>query len=238
MTTGFVFDPYFLQHDPGAGHPERSARLDATINHLRTQAWFDALHPVHAAPAELDALGRIHAGDYIERAKEACERGDRHLDVPDVGICPDSFDVARLAAGAAIALGDGVMSGQYRNGFSLTRPPGHHAEQALALGFCLFNNIAVLARHLQAVHGVDKVAILDWDVHHGNGTQHAFYDRDDVLVISLHRYDGGAFYPCKEDANYTYTGDGAGAFHNINISWNPKLFDSQRSRMGDADYLT
>lgn len=208
MTTGFVYDPFCLSHNPGTGHPERSARLSATIAHLSEQPWFDSLSAVTATPADVELLHNTHAPEYVERARAACRAGESHLDVPDVGISPDSFDVARVACGGGVALADGVMRGELKNGFSLTRPPGHHAEAALALGFCLFNNVAILARYLQQTHGVDKVAIVDWDVHHGNGTQHTFEEDNSVLFASLHQYP---FYPGTGARSETGTGRGAGA---------------------------
>ena len=208
VTTGFVYEPFCLRHNPGQGHPERSARLSATIAHLERQPWYGTLAPVSTREAEKDWLRSTHAEEYIARAEAACQQGAAHLDVPDVGISPDSFTAARLAAGGGLALADRLMAGDINNGFSLTRPPGHHAESALALGFCLFNNIAILARYLQSKHGLEKIAILDWDVHHGNGTQHTFEDDGSVLFVSLHQYP---YYPGTGAHSETGVGQGAGA---------------------------
>jgi acetoin utilization deacetylase AcuC-like enzyme len=207
MTTGFVYEPFCLRHDPGQGHPERSARLSATMRHLETQAWFSQLSPVATREAETEWLHSTHAADYVARAETACRDGAGHLDVPDVGISPDSFTAARLAAGGGLALADRLIAGEIDNGFSLTRPPGHHAENALALGFCLFNNVAILARYLQSHHGLEKIAVLDWDVHHGNGTQHTFEDDGSVLFVSLHQYP---YYPGTGAHSETGVGQGAG----------------------------
>jgi acetoin utilization deacetylase AcuC-like enzyme len=192
MTTGFLYDERFLDHDTGPGHPENAQRLTATLAHLRRQRWFGELAPVPSRPAALSQVERVHERGYIERARAACAAGAPMLDSMDVSISASSFDVALLAAGATLALADEVAAGRLRNGFALLRPPGHHAERDMALGFCLFNNVAVLARHLQHEHGIDKVLVLDWDVHHGNGTQHAFEDDPSVLYISTHQYP---FYP-------------------------------------------
>ncbi|NIR29482.1 MAG: histone deacetylase [Gammaproteobacteria bacterium] len=208
MKTGFVYDPRFLEHQTEAGHPERAERLVATMDFLKRQPWFSALERVVPQPADRAWVEQVHSAEYIARASEACRRGFSHLDVLDVSISERSWDVALLAAGAALALGDRVIAGQIRNGFALVRPPGHHAERATALGFCLFNNVAIVTRYLQKAHGLDKILILDWDVHHGNGTQHTFEEDPSVLYVSLHQYP---FYPGTGAASETGIGRGAGA---------------------------
>ena len=208
MRTGFVYDERFLAHHAGAGHPERRERLESALAHLRGQTWFETLQPVEPAPCERGWLESVHSGKLIERARTACREGRPFLDVGDVGICRDSYDIARLAAGGALALADGVAQGEIDNGFALSRPPGHHAEHDLALGFCLFNNVAIAARYLQRRHGLDKVLILDWDVHHGNGTQHAFESDPSVLYVSTHQYP---WYPGTGAAAEDGEGRGKGA---------------------------
>jgi acetoin utilization deacetylase AcuC-like enzyme len=208
MTTAFLYDDRFLDHDAGAGHPERKERLQSAIRHLRARSWFGDLLSVEPEPCERRWIEEVHESKYIDRASEACRNGLPFLDVADVGICGASCDVAYLAAGGALVLGDKVISGEAQNGFSLSRPPGHHAERNLALGFCLFNNVAVLARYLQKQHGLDKVLILDWDVHHGNGTQHTFEEDPSVLYVSTHQYP---FYPGTGAASETGSGRGEGA---------------------------
>jgi len=208
MTTAFLYDDRFLDHDAGAGHPERKERLQSAIRHLRARPWFGDLLSVEAKSCERRWIEEIHESKYIDRASEACRKGLPFLDVADVGICGASCDVAYLAAGGALVLGDKVVSGEAQNGFSLSRPPGHHAERNLALGFCLFNNVAVLARYLQKQHGLDKILILDWDVHHGNGTQHTFEQDPSVLYVSTHQYP---FYPGTGAASETGSGRGEGA---------------------------
>lgn len=206
--TGLVYDPRFLEHDTGPGHPECAARLEAAMRHLERLPWFTRLVPIAPRAAEPEWLQLVHAADYIERAAQACRQGASHLDTLDVAISPRSFDVALLAAGGALELADRVVAGELANGFALLRPPGHHAERRMALGFCLFNNIAVLARYLQKRHGLEKIAILDWDVHHGNGTQHAFEEDPSVLYVSTHQYP---FYPGTGAAYETGSGRGQGA---------------------------
>lgn len=208
MSTGFSYDERYLRHLTGAGHPECPQRLTATLEHLRRQQWFDRLQAVDSRIAESRWIRTVHSDDYVQRARETCAAGAPLLDTADVSICPDSYSTALLAAGSALELADGVVSGQLDNGFLLARPPGHHAEHDMAMGFCLFNNVAILARYLQAQHGVGKILILDWDVHHGNGTQHTFEDDPSVLYISTHQYP---FYPGTGAYYEEGTGAGKGA---------------------------
>ena len=208
MTTGFVYDERFLDHDAGPHHPERPERLERTIDHLRGEAWFGRLRPLPATPCDRVWLESVHSGELVDRAREACHQGQSFLDVADVGICRDSYDIARLAAGAALGLADAVAEGEIDNGFALCRPPGHHAEHNVALGFCLFNNVAIAARYLKRRHGVDKILILDWDVHHGNGTQHTFESDPSVLFVSTHQYP---YYPGTGAVSEDGEGRGRGA---------------------------
>ena len=208
MTTGFLYDERFLDHHPGAGHPERRERLSACIAHLEEQPWFASLERVAAEPADRRWLQAVHDDAYIERAAATCRAGAPFLDVTDVGVCEKSFDVALLAAGGLMAMADKVARRTLDNGFVLARPPGHHAEQDMALGFCLFNNVAIAARYLQREHGLDKILILDWDVHHGNGTQHSFEDDPSVLYVSTHQYP---YYPGTGAHSETGVGAGQGA---------------------------
>ena len=208
MTTGFVYDDRFLEHDAGPHHPERRERLERTIAHLRRESWFGTLKPLAPSPCDRAWLESVHTGALVDRARDACRRGEPFLDVADVGICRDSYDIALLAAGGALALADGVARAEIDNGFALSRPPGHHAEHDLALGFCLFNNVAIAARYLQRRHGLDKILILDWDVHHGNGTQHTFESDPSVLYVSTHQYP---YYPGTGAASEDGEGRGRGA---------------------------
>lgn len=214
MTTGFLYDARFLDHDAGRGHPERSERLVSTMTWLESRHWFGDLvriDPVMADPAWIET---VHDAGYIARAEEACRSGAPFLDVADVGISRRSSDVARLATGGALALADRIAAGDVANGFALSRPPGHHAERGMALGFCLFNNVAVAARYLQRAHGVDKVLILDFDVHHGNGTQHTFEEDPSVMYASIHQYP---YYPGTGAASETGIGRGSGATVNCPV---------------------
>lgn len=208
MRTGFLHDPRYLNHDTGYGHPECADRLAVTSEYLQQQPWFRQLHAIAPVSADRQWLASVHNPDYIDRVKHSCREGQPYLDTPDVVICPESYDIALLAAGGAMQLADAVMNHEIDNGFGLIRPPGHHAEQGQALGFCLFNNIAIVARYLQQAHNVGKLLILDWDVHHGNGTQHTFETDPEVFYISLHQHP---FYPGSGRASETGLDAGSGA---------------------------
>lgn len=208
MRTAICQDARFSAHLTGRGHPERPERLAAVQSALARQPWGTSLVPVVPSPASPEWIEHVHALPYIRRAQETCAGGAPFLDTRDVAVCPASFEVALLAAGAALAIADAVIDGRADNAFALVRPPGHHAEHAAAMGFCLFNNVAILARYLQRAHGLDKIAILDWDVHHGNGTQHTFEEDPSVFYLSTHQYP---YYPGTGSASETGTGRGRGA---------------------------
>lgn len=215
LKTGFLFDERCLRHEPGPGHPESPLRLRAVMDRLSREAWFTGLKVFdRAAPAEENWLREIHSAAYLARARETCERGEEMLDSADVGVCPESFNAARLAAGGALLLADAVVEKEIQNGFALLRPPGHHAEADAAMGFCLLNNVAVLARYLQKKHGLEKILILDWDVHHGNGTQHAFEEDPSVFYMSIHQFP---FYPGTGRASENGAGRGKGTTLNCPV---------------------
>lgn len=223
MKTGFLYSSDFLQHDTGSYHPERRERLIAAMAHLEKQPWFEHLIPIEPRLAEREWLWEVHEESYLDRAEQACHRGESYLDVADVRISKASFDIALQAAGGSLELADRVICGEIDNGFALVRPPGHHAERNMALGFCLFNNVAILARYLQKRHSLDRILILDWDVHHGNGTQHSFETDPSVLYVSLHQYP---YYPGTGSVSENGTGRGQGATLNCPM-W---------AGAGDSDY--
>jgi len=202
----FVFHDDCLNHRNGPGHPERPERIAAIRDHLARGGLLDRLLVIRPDPCPVDLIARVHERGYIESIRRACERAPVQLD-PDTGVSPGSWQAALVSAGGAVAACDAVVSGAARAAFVCTRPPGHHAEADRAMGFCLFNNIAVAARHLQDRHGLGRVLIVDWDVHHGNGTQHLFEDDDTVFYFSVHQYP---FYPGTGSARETGTGRGAG----------------------------
>ena len=214
MTTGWVYDIRFLDHDTGPGHPERPDRLRSITRALSDSGDLDQLIPLPISPATNDQLCRVHCREHVCRVKQASVDNCRYVDVPDSAICPSSFDVARLAAGAAITAVDEVLAQNVRNAFCAVRPPGHHAEHDGAMGFCLFNNVAIAAAHAIAHGGLTRVAIVDFDVHHGNGTQHIFEARRDVLYISLHE-SPDVLYPGTGFASETGTAQGQGFTLNL-----------------------
>ncbi len=187
MSTGIIYSEKFLEHRPPDFHPERPGRLQAIVGHLRAVGLWDRLDHLRFGPATTEPVCAVHDPAHVEVVRRACEKGAGYLD-PDTYVVPESFEVALLAAGGAMAAVDAVLAGEVDNAFCLLRPPGHHALRDRAMGFCLFNNIAITARHAQRAHGVERILIVDFDVHHGNGTQAAFWEDDCVFYVSLHQW--------------------------------------------------
>ena len=186
LSTLVVSHPACLAHNMGEGHPERPERMRAVERALESEA-FQMLARDVAPRAELAAIARVHPKDYIEAIRAATpEEGLTSVD-PDTSMSPGTYEAALRSAGGAVFAVDEVMSGKVRNAFVATRPPGHHAEIANPMGFCFFNNAAIAARHAQKAHGAERVAIVDFDVHHGNGTQHIFWDDPAVMYASTHQ---------------------------------------------------
>ena len=205
--TLLLTDPLFLRHEPGPEHPERPARLSSVLNLLEKE-------PIHgterkaARPATEEELAATHTPRLREYLKGL--RGRHEVIDPDTMTSPDSYDAAVLAAGASVQAVEEVMAGRARNAFVLARPPGHHATPDQAMGFCLFNNVAIAAEAARR-QGAERVLILDWDVHHGNGTQAAFWTRRDVLYMSSHQYP---YYPGTGAPHEV--GEGLGAGYTVN----------------------
>lgn len=204
--------PAFLGHDTGPYHPEHPSRLIAIDEELHRRGLLRDRHEPAWEPATDVQLLRAHSPRLLERLHELASQGGGPID-PETLLQPDSLDVARLVAGAAIAAVDAVMAGEISTAFILGRPPGHHATRDRAMGFCLLNTIAIAAAHARAA-GIERIAILDWDVHHGNGTQDIFYERDDVLFCSAHRYDGW-YFPGTGTASERGSGPGTGTTFNV-----------------------
>ncbi|MBI5091635.1 MAG: histone deacetylase [Candidatus Hydrogenedentes bacterium] len=183
--TGLIYDEAMLRHDTGTGHPERPARLDA-VHRALDKAALD-LQSIPFSVADRADLLRVHTEAYVATVERMCAAGSGYLD-PDTPVVAASWKAALLAAGGSIAACRAVLDKTIDNAFCAIRPPGHHAEADHAMGFCLFNNVAIAARWLQRQGGVKRVAIVDWDIHHGNGTQHTFYEDDSVYYVSLHQH--------------------------------------------------
>lgn len=200
--TALVYCEEAARHFTGEHHPESPVRLEAILKALRGSGL--GLPELRPEPATMEDLLRNHSEDHIALVRASCLDGGEYPD-PDTVMGPESWDAALLSAGSGITAAKAILDGQFDNAFIVMRPPGHHAEHDAAMGFCLFNNIAVTAHWLRASGAAKRVAILDFDVHHGNGTQHAFYDDDTVLFISLHEYPQypGTGFPYELGKNNT-----------------------------------
>ncbi len=208
-------DPRCLEHRAPPGYPEQPERLARVLDRLRAGEWALAPEPPAApaaAAAARAAVESLHDPAYVRRLEAAVERGDGLIDSADNPLSSGTWAAAWGAVEAALAAADWMMAGDGRAAFAAVRPPGHHAERATAMGFCFFNNVAVAAEHLLRRHGLERLAIVDFDVHHGNGTQHLFEERGDVLFVSLHQFP---FYPGTGAAGETGIGAGEGATLNL-----------------------
>ena len=210
--TGFVYNERFLDHDTGPGHPERPERLAAVVSHLHSVGLWNELQHLIIDRASEDQIASVHTPRLVKFVREACKRGIEVLDEGDTHVSAESHDVALLAAGGLLAAVDAVMSGILVNVFCAVRPPGHHARIDASMGFCLFNNVAIAARYAQSKYGVEKIAIMDWDVHHGNGTQEIFYEDPSVLYISTHQ---APFFPGTGSRAERGAGKGEGFTLNV-----------------------
>ena len=227
-----MFDPLYLRHDTGAGHPERPGRLLAVEQRLRGEAWFDSLHPLSPREADIEAVALVHDPRYVELVRREVGAGRRQLSTGDTVISEESYTVALGMVGGVLEAVDAVMSGRARNAFCAVRPPGHHATGVRGMGFCLFNGVAVAARYAQRIHGVERVLIADWDVHHGNGTQDIFYSDGSVFFMSTHQYP---FYPGTGPREET--GEGAGAGLTMNRPFAAGAGDDEVTRAFTDDLL-
>ena len=187
-TTGLVTSEAYVEHLTGEGHPERPGRVTAILERLQADGLLDRVERIEPRSATDEELGRCHAPDYLRLVAADVAGGRRRLSTGDTQISPLSLEVARLSAGGVLAAVDAVCAGRVANAFAVVRPPGHHATPDRGMGFCLFNNVAIAARHAQARHGIRRVLIADWDVHHGNGTQDIFYEDASVLFFDTHQH--------------------------------------------------
>ena len=213
--TAIIYSPIYLEHNPGKGHPESAERLRAIMSELEKSGILqnERTAVLTPEPAREEDLLMTHRPDYIELVKQVCNRGGGLLDLGDTVVSPKSFEAAVYAVGGAKKAVDSVMKEEFKNAFAFVRPPGHHALPYAACGFCIFNNIAIAARHLIQEYGIKKVLILDIDAHHGNGTQEIFYDTDKVLYMSLHQDPRG--FPGVGFPDETGKGEGEGFTVNI-----------------------
>jgi len=208
--TGFIYHPLYLKHDTEQ-HPENSGRLQAIQQRIRNSDIDAALIKLEPRKASQEEIALTHEPGYIEQVRQSCQEGLRSLD-PDTNISSDSYDAALLSAGAGLVAVDKVLEEACDNVFCAVRPPGHHAERGRSMGFCLFNNVAIAAKYAQIQKDLNRILIFDWDVHHGNGTQSAFYNDPAIYYSSVHQYP---FYPGTGSADETGTGDGLGATLNF-----------------------
>ena len=222
MKVGLVYDPIYLKHDTGQ-HVENARRLEETISHLEQTRLKQQLTLIKPRAATTEELSLVHDNQYISHIQDAAQRGGGWLDA-DTIMSTDSYQAAIYAAGGAIRASEVVMDGELDSAFALVRPPGHHATSLRAMGFCLFNNVAIAAKHALAKYKLDRIIIIDFDVHHGNGTQAAFYDDPQVLYVSTHQYP---FYPGTGRLEETGNKDGKGATINIPLP----------AGCSDAEYL-
>jgi acetoin utilization deacetylase AcuC-like enzyme len=210
--TGWIYDDIYLEHKTTPGHPERPERLVEIVRRLKAGDIYSELSHLKPALADLDWIETVHSPDYIERTRRNCEKSAGYLDSLDVPISGKSYEAAVMAAGGMLAAIDAVMAGKVANAFCAVRPPGHHALDDRAMGFCIFNNVAIGAKYIQKKYGLSKVLIVDWDVHHGNGTQATFYDDPTVLYFSVHQYP---FYPGT--GSRAERGRGKGLNYTVNV---------------------
>ena len=220
--TGYISDPFYLKHK-NEPHPENPGRLNAIQKNIESSKYYNNLTLIQPRKATVEDIAKVHGTGYIRSVEDSCRNGVRNLDA-DTVISPDSYQAALLSAGAGLEAVDKILEGTVDNAFCAVRPPGHHAEQNKAMGFCLFNNVGVIARYAQDVKKLEKVFIFDWDVHHGNGTQHSFYKDSSIYYSSIHQYP---FYPGTGGVDETGTGEGLGTTLNLPM----------RAFSCDADYM-
>jgi acetoin utilization deacetylase AcuC-like enzyme len=210
MTTAYVYDPLYLKHDEPT-HPENSRRLEQTMQHLQEVGLLERLQSLEARDASVEEIAAVHRPSYIEEIHAASEGRQGWLDA-DTYVGFHSYAAALRAAGGLLQAVEAVYQGNVNNAFALVRPPGHHAVASRAMGFCLFNNVAIATRYALREFKLERVLIVDFDLHHGNGTQDAFYAEPTVLYFSTHQYP---YYPGT--GHYQETGRGAGVGYTVNV---------------------
>ena len=224
--TGIVADPNVKKHDTGPGHPEQAARYSAVMNRLEASGVLLDLTRLDVRHATDDEVEMVHTYRYMKLVQTEVADNQLELSTGDTAISPYSMQAARSAAGCTLNAVDAVLTGAVQNAFCVVRPPGHHASAGRGMGFCIYNNIAIAARYAQQKHGLDRVAIVDWDVHHGNGTQDIFYNDGSVFFFSTHQ---SPWYPGTGDESER--GEGAGEGTTLNC---PLPAGSGRTRVFEA----
>ncbi|KAH8266823.1 hypothetical protein KR026_004810 [Drosophila bipectinata] len=232
----YAYDTQMLQHCNlhDGGHPEQPFRIESIHQMHKDYALLDRMKQLSARAATTDEICLAHTRSHVNSVRRLLGRDPEELNqlgatYNSVYLHPRTFDCATLAAGSVLQAVDSVLRGESRSGICNVRPPGHHAEPDQPHGFCIFNNVAIAAQYAIRDYGLQRVLIVDWDVHHGNGTQHIFESNPKVLYVSVHRYEHGAFFPKGPDGNFDVVGKGAGRGFNVNIPWNKK-------GMGDLEY--
>ena len=236
--TGYVYDPSMTLHSTLAAepHPERPERITSIFTMLQMHGCIHRMHRILSREASLAEVSLVHTEELWHSLEETVQLPEDKLreliafyEAKSLYLNRSSTLCARLSCGSAIELCKAVASGRVQNGFAIVRPPGHHAEPDGSQGFCLYNNVAIATRTLLH-HAARRIMILDWDVHHGNGTQRIFWNDSNVLYISLHRYENGTFYPGTTFGNYDQVGGPDALGTSVNVPW-------PCTGMGDADYL-
>ncbi len=222
--TGFLYDERYLKHNTGAYHPEVPERLSAILKGIGEADFFSSLTMIKATYADTKHIEFVHPEKYIKRFEKACQNKESVFDAPDNQMCSETYNVALLAVGGILNAADMVMSGEIENAFCAVRPPGHHAEIAQGMGFCYFNNVAIAARYIQQKWNIKKVGIIDFDVHHGNGTQHIFERDSSVFYYSIHEHPSFA-YPGTGREFELGTGEGYGFTKNSPVLPGRKKID-------------
>ncbi|KPL05131.1 MAG: hypothetical protein AMJ73_02255 [candidate division Zixibacteria bacterium SM1_73] len=211
LPTGFIYHSDYLKHNAEQIHPENKERLSKLVEHLEKNGFLSKLKKVEPYIPSIKWLEKVHTPEYVRKIEEVCRNGGAMLD-PDTPVGPESYQIALLAVGGVMAAVDAVMNKEVKNAFCALRPPGHHAEKDKAMGFCIFNNVAVASRYVQNKYRMKKVLIIDWDVHHGNGTQNIFWTDPSVFYVSVHQFP---FYPGSGSENEVGEGEGNGFTFNL-----------------------
>ncbi|MEW6672430.1 MAG: histone deacetylase [Thermodesulfobacteriota bacterium] len=232
--TGFLYDERYLLHDTGIYHPEVPERVQAVYNGIKAAGLLPKLKLIQAVPADLQRIEAVHENRYVRRFQTACQSGDSMLDSADNQMSAETYETALLAVGGVLEAAKLVLRGEIDNAFCAVRPPGHHAESNRAMGFCYFNNVAVAARYFQHEGGINRVGIVDFDVHHGNGTQHIFDQDPTVFYYSIHQHPSFAFPGTGREFE---KGSGPGYGFTLNSPVLPGRGDSEYQRLLKKDLL-